>query len=75
MEKVRRTVTIDAELDRKLRELSDEPLSTIVDRALRKELKYVRYDWMRRNPLPEPGPSTQEQIDAVLREIDALWES
>jgi hypothetical protein len=75
MEKVRRTVTIDAELDRQLRELSDEPLSTIVNRALRAELRHVRREWMRRNPLPDPGPFRQEEMDEIDRQIAALWES
>lgn len=77
MQKVRRTVTIDAELDRQLRELTTESLSSFVNRAIEDEIRDIRIqamlDDINRERRPDEPPPSEEQIKAVRREIAALW--
>lgn len=77
MQKVRRTVTIDAELDRQLRELTTESLSSFVNRAIEDEIRGIKLqaelNEIHRERFPGEPPPSEEQIKAVEREIAALW--
>lgn len=77
MQKVRRTVTIDAELDRQLRELTTESLSSLVNRAIEAQIRNIRIqellDDLSRERGPGEPPPSEEQVRAFRHEMAELW--
>ena len=72
MTKVKKAVTIDAEVAREARELSDGNLSAMVERALRREIQHVKLGKFLDDYEREFGPFDPDVLAQVDRELDAL---